>query len=95
MQLRVQRQVVELEIRCLTLSMDYSSGSVATANPICCPALWRNDGSCILFRSANKGRLNLSTKHDTRREILSKIQDIQVTKLWGNDHVYYRNLVVP
>ena len=47
------------------------------------------------FRSANKGRLNLSTTHNTRCETFSNVQDVQVAKLWGNDHVYHRNLLVP
>ena len=35
----------------------------------------------------NIGRLNLYIKRSTKCEVVAKIQDAHVAKLWGSDHV--------
>lgn len=49
------------------------------------PTVWHKNSQ--LFSSANISKLNIYRKHSTKFEIVAKIQETQVAKLWSNDHV--------
>ena len=58
------------------------------------PTIWHKNSQ--LFSSANIRELNVYRKHKTKFEIVAKIQDTQVAKLWSNDQVQYnRNFQIP